>query len=226
MVLMHDRKAVAALHEPPPVETGHLSTRLDAVIVGRMGKWVWRFYWLMSLELVLVTPAFARPTQVILLRHAEKPADESDVHLSDRGRERARALVNFFTATPALTNTGLPTVLYATRMTRTGKSQRPRETLEPLAKHLRLTIQTPFLAADYAALARHVLTSPACDGKTVVLCWVHEYLPELAAAFGIKPVPRSWKSGVFDRVWVIHWKEERPELQIVPQRLLVGDTKR
>ena len=191
-----------------------------------MHKRAWKLPWLVVLALSIVVSGSARPAQVILLRHAEKPDDEFDLQLTERGRERARALVSFFTTAPALTNTGLPSLLFATKMTRTGKSQRPRETLEPLAAQLKLTIQTPYLAADYRALAHHVLTSPECDGKTVVICWVHEYLPELAAAFGIKPTPPAWKSRVFDRVWVIRWHEERPELQILPQRLLPGDAKR
>jgi len=191
-----------------------------------MHKRAWKLGWLVVLALSLVVPGSARPAQVILLRHAEEPDDESDVHLSERGRERARALVGFITTTPAVTNAGLPTALYANRMTRKGKSQRTRETLEPLATQLQLPIQTPYLAADYRELAYRVLTSPECDGKTVVICWVHEHLPELAAAFGIKPAPPSWKSRVFDRVWVIRWHKERPELQILPQRLLPGDAKR
>lgn len=191
-----------------------------------MHKRAWKFCWLVVFALSLVVSGAARPAQVILLRHAEKPDNEFDLHLTERGRERARALVGFITTTPAVTNAGLPSVLFATKMTHTGKSQRPRETLEPLAAQLKLTIQTPYLAADYRELARHVLTGPEYDGKTVVICWVHENLPELAAAFGIKPAPPSWKSRVFDRVWVIRWHEERPELQILPQRLLPGDAKR
>src|ERR1041384_2246752 len=78
--------------------------------------------------------AVARPAEIILLRHAEKPADPNDVHLSPLGEERARALASYLVTTPALTNAGLPTVLFATGWTRHNHSRRPFETLQPLAK--------------------------------------------------------------------------------------------
>src|SRR5512137_2536425 len=93
------------------------------------------------LALLLASTASARPAQVILLRHAEKPANEADDHLSEQGRERAQALVGFFTTNPAVTNRGLPSVLFAPLATRRGHSGRPAETLEPLAKQLRLPIR-------------------------------------------------------------------------------------
>lgn len=176
------------------------------------------------LALVLASSASARPAQVILLRHAEKPANEADIHLSERGRERAQALVGFFTSNPAVTNRGAPSMLFAPQVTHRGHSRRPGETLEPLAKQLGVSIRTPFLAADYARLAQQVLTSPECDGKTVVICWVHEYLPELATALGVKPTPPRWKDHVFDRVWIIHGREDKTKLKDVPQRLLPGDS--
>lgn len=177
------------------------------------------------LALVLASTASARPAQLILLRHAEKPANEADINLSERGRERAQGLVGFFTTNPAVTNRGLPAVLFAPLVTHRGHSRRPSETLEPLAKQLRLPVQTPYLAADYGRLAQHVLTNAEYDGKTVVICWVHEYLPELAATLGVNPMPPRWKDHVFDRVWIIHGRGEKAKLKDLPQRLFPGDTK-
>jgi hypothetical protein len=179
---------------------------------------------LLALVLASTACACARPAQVILLRHAEKPTNEADIHLSEQGRERAQALVAFFTTNPAVTNRGRPAVLFAPLVTHRGHSRRPSETLEPLAKQLKLPIRTPFLAADYARLAQQVLTSPECDGKTVVICWVHENLPELAGALGVKPTPPRWKDHVFDRVWVIRGRGDRTKLKDLPQRLLPGDS--
>ena len=176
--------------------------------------------------LASVQPVLARPAEVILLRHAEKPFDEFNVHLSATGRERARALVKFFTTTPALTTNGPPVALFATRPVSHGKSQRPQDTLKPLAKHLKLHILIPCTAAEYAALAKKVLDDPAYDGKTVVICWVHDYLPQLAEEFGVQPRPASWKSTVFDRVWVIAYRGEKALLTSLPQELLPGDSLR
>src|SRR5947207_1437256 len=87
-----------------------------------------------------VQPLLARPAEIILLRHAEKPPDESNVHLSATGKERAHALVQLFTNTPALTTNGLSVALFAARPLSRGHSKRPVETLEPLAKYLKLHI--------------------------------------------------------------------------------------
>ena len=39
---------------------------------------------------------FVRPEAILLNRHAEKPADEADVHLSPQGKKRADALPDLF----------------------------------------------------------------------------------------------------------------------------------
>jgi hypothetical protein len=176
------------------------------------------------LFLIAVETVWARPAQVILLRHAEKPRDESNVHLSERGESRARALVAFLTTKPAFVTNGLPVALFAPKSTSRGHSRRPYETLAPLAEHLQLSVQMPYGSSDYAALAKHVLSDPGLNGKTVIVCWIHDYLPALAKAFGVKPEPARWKSSVYDRVWVITYKDHRAGLADLPQKLLPGDS--
>jgi len=46
-------------------------------------------------------------------------------------------------------------------------------------------------------------------GKTVVICWTHEWLPELAAALGVSPKPSKWKNKVYDEVYVITYRDRR-----------------
>jgi hypothetical protein len=176
------------------------------------------------LSLMAAVSVSARPAQVILIRHGEKPADDAELHLSERGKKRAEALVDFFLTNPAMTNRGVPNVLIASKVTGNGHGQRPSETLQPLAEKLHLSVQTPFLAWDYAALAHQVLTSPEYDGKIVVICWVHEELTDLAAALGVK-LPPPWKGSVFDRAWVINWRGNKTKMKDLPQRLLPGDSK-
>jgi hypothetical protein len=155
----------------------------------------------------------ALPSEVILLRHGEKPLDPRNPDLSKAGFERAHMLASFLASTPGLTNRGLPDVLFATGWTRHDRSRRPYETLQPLAARLHRSIKRPFLADQYSALARHILTSRECDGAVVVVCWVHDYLPQFAEALGVRPRPPAWKGHVFDRVWVLTWPEGRAELK-------------
>lgn len=168
-------------------------------------------------------PVVAKPARVILFRHAEKPADENDIHLSERGRERARALVSFFATQFGVSTNLPPAALFATRQTRGAASLRTRETLEPLAIALKLPIHAPEKAADFALLARRLLESPDYDGKTVVVCWVHDELGDFARALGATPKPKDWKKDDFDRVWVISFKTNGIRCKTILQQLLPGD---
>jgi hypothetical protein len=135
----------------------------------------------------------ARPARVILLRHAEKPPDESTVHLSERGESRARALVALLEVGSVVGSNGPPAALFAPKFTRQGRSRRPYETLEPLAEHLKLSVQTPYGPSDYAALAKDVLS----DSRT----------PDIGvrkmSAFFLMTAPGS-------RTSVAGWSRERP----------------
>ncbi len=168
--------------------------------------------------------ATAQPARIILLRHAEKPADETEIHLSERGQERARALTAWATNSPAWGTNDRPAAVFACKPTLKAPSQRAIETITPFATRLQLPVQTPFSAKNYAALARQILNDPTLKGKTVVICWVHDELPQLAQSFGVKFGGDKWKKNVFDRVWLITYQDSGAVLNELPQQLLPGDT--
>lgn len=145
----------------------------------------------------------ARPAQIVIIRHAEKPADPADPHLSPKGVKRAQRLVSFITKDPAVLKFGTPVAVFATKTTKDDNGQRTQETVAPLAESLKLEVQTPFHGKQYAELARSILANPAYAGKTVIICWNHEEIPELAAALGVSPQPPKWKGSVFDQVYII-----------------------
>jgi len=147
-----------------------------------------------------------RPAQIILLRHADKPADANNPHLSRAGVKRAEELVSFITADPLMTRFGLPVAVFATQTTKDDDGQRTQETVAPLAKALKLPVQTPYLGKNFARLAKLILGNPAFAGKTVLICWNHESIPQLAAALGVRPEPPKWKARVFDQVDVITYR--------------------
>jgi hypothetical protein len=153
-----------------------------------------------------------RPAQIILIRHADKPADPEDPHLSQAGVQRAERFVSFVTTDPAMTRFGLPVAVFATRTTKDDNGQRTQETVAPLAKVLKLPVQMPFLGKDYAALAQLILADPAYVGKTVLICWNHEEIPRLSAALGVTPKPPKWKANDFDRVYVISYRDGKAVL--------------
>jgi hypothetical protein len=182
-----------------------------------------------SLVLVMgfsVLAACGQPTQVILLRHAEKPDDPAAVHLSSRGEERARALISLLGHGSPLTTNAPVAALYATRITKHDRSQRTGETLDPLAKHLSLRVNSLFSSDQYASLAASVLRNPAYRGKTVIVCWTHHDIARLAGALGVHPAPPPWKDKIFDRLWLITFPSSHAQLRDVPQHLLPSDAKR
>ena len=148
-----------------------------------------------------------RPAQIILIRHAEKPVDPEDPHLSPAGVKRAERLVSFITTDPTMTRFGLPVAVFATQATKHDNGQRTQETVAPLAQALNLPVQTPYLGKDFALLAKQILANPAYAGKTVLICWNHEEIPRLAAALGVTPEPPKWKGSVFDLVYVISYHD-------------------
>ena len=181
---------------------------------------------LILLLLLVAGTGLARPVRIILLRHAEKPPGESEASLSERGKVRARALAALLTTESVVATNGQPAALFAPKVTRTGRTLRPGQTLQPLGERLTLPVQTPYGARDYAALAKRILSDPALDGQTVVICWTHDYLPALAKALGVKPKPARWKASVYDRVWIVTYKGSKAVLSDLPQHLLPGDSTR
>jgi hypothetical protein len=154
----------------------------------------------------------ARPAHIILIRHAEKPADPDDQHLSPAGVQRAQRLVSFVTTNPAMVKLGSPVAVFATQATKHDNGQRTQETVAPLAKALKLPVETPFLSKDYAELANLILSTRAYNGKTVLISWNHEEIAKLAGALGVKPRPPKWKGSVFDKVYVISYDKRKPTL--------------
>jgi hypothetical protein len=154
---------------------------------------------------------------VVLLRHAEKPLDDTDADLSPRGRERAAALA---VRIPHLY--AGPRFLFASARSR--ESNRPVETLTPLASALKLDIDSRWKDDDFAGVAAEILGGKY-DGAIVAVCWHHGKLAELAHALGVKPKPGAWDGAVFDQFWEITYGAgDAASISKTPQKLLFGDS--
>ncbi|MGO9108026.1 MAG: hypothetical protein ACLP9L_02225 [Thermoguttaceae bacterium] len=160
--------------------------------------------------------ANAKPAQVIIIRHGEKPDQGDDLSL--KGRERAAALVPFFVSG----DKERPVAIYAQGPSNEHHSRRPMETVAPLARELKLEVKT-YHRNRYAEMVKEILARPEYDGKTVLICWHHKGIPDLATALGVV-APPDWTSQTFDRLWIIRLKDGKAILQDLPQRLLYGDS--
>jgi hypothetical protein len=161
------------------------------------------------------------PATILLIRHAEK-ADDSGNHLSPTGFERARQLPKLFMPTGARTDLPTPQFLFAAHAS--PHSDRPVETITPLAQALHLPINDTFLNEDYAHLAATLLSGKYA-GKIVLVAWHHGKTPQLATALGATPPYAPWPDQQFDRIWRIDYVNHKATLTDLPFALLPGDSK-
>jgi hypothetical protein len=156
---------------------------------------------LLARALILVAHAQDGPKNsvVLIIRHAED-ADSGD-GISSLGQKRADAYKNYFLNLTVDSKRLEPQLLFAAKDSK--KSHRPRLTVEPFAKAVKLKIDTRFgnnQSADLAAALR-----ADQQGKVILICWRHPYVPALLGALGANPktfLPNGkWPGSVYN--WVI-----------------------
>ena len=155
------------------------------------------------------------PKKIMVIRHAEKPVPEGANGVEADGRpagpdslsaigwDRARALVNFF-AVPTAERIERPDYVFAAAVE--VSSQRPRQTVSPLAASLRppsgagpaFNVQYP--KEDIAGVTTAVMSA----NGIVLICWEHRddsaTSREAVSAGGKSP---KWHGARFDVVWVL-----------------------
>jgi hypothetical protein len=135
---------------------------------------------------------------VLLIRHAEKPTDGPD--LSELGQKRAQAYVDYFQRLTLDGRPARPDAIFATKESKS--SNRPYETVQPLAQALGLTTQSDFKDDQFAEQAANLGNQV---GRTVLICWHHGMMPQLLQALGADPIrllpDGKWPSNEF--AWLI-----------------------
>ena len=136
---------------------------------------------------------------VLIIRHAE---DAGSGHgISPLGEKRAEAYKNYFLNFAVDSKRLELTVIFAAKDSK--KSHRPRLTVEPFAKAANLKIDTRFGNNQSADLAADLRANQ--QGKVILICWRHPYIPALLQALGANPesfLPNGkWPGAVFD--WII-----------------------
>jgi len=168
--------------------------------------------------------ASTAPKVIYIMRHAEKPlAEGKNPDLAMEGFKRAQALPYLFVAMPG--RTVLPPLLrpdfiFATAPSK--NSNRPIETVTPLAKLLHERIDADYQDIEAGPLAKQVLGGKYA-GKVVLICWHHGEIPHVAEALGVHGAPKKWDPDVFDQIWKIEYVDGRAEMSVVHEHLLPGD---
>src|SRR4030095_263244 len=136
---------------------------------------------------------------VLIIRHAEDAGSGDGI--SPLGEKRAEAYKDYFLKFTVDSKRREPQAIFAAKDSK--KSHRPRLTVEPLAKAAKLKIDTRFGNDQSADLAADLRANQ--QGKVILICWRHPYMPALLRALGANPesfLPHGkWPGAVFD--WVI-----------------------
>lgn len=181
----------------------------------------------LPLFFALLSPlAYARPSQVLIVRHGEDPRADGDVHLSPKGRRRAEALPQMFASRAEFNEQGAPVAVYAASPRKQSGSQRSIETCTPTAERFGLRLNSEFERDEPKKLVKEILRARDYDGKTVVICWTHDEIPEILERLGVEDGPEAWPKGVFDRVWKVKLARDEARFEDLPQNLLPGDSAR
>jgi hypothetical protein len=171
----------------------------------------------------------APPRIIYLMRHAEKPeGDKKDPNLTPVGYKRAQALPSLFVPQPNPAQPGTvtrPRLLHPDAVFATAESKhsnRPYETVTPLAKALHEPINNRYEDDDYASLAKEVLGGKYAN-EVLVIAWHHGQIPHLAQALGVTGAPKKWDDACFNQIWKIDYTSGTPVLTILEEGLLPGD---
>jgi len=153
---------------------------------------------------------------VLIIRHAEKP--DSGYDLSPAGYQRADAYPGYF---KGLVVDSQPLKLDYVFATADSKgSHRPRLTVEPLGKALRLQIDTRFTNKKFQEMVDEIQMKD--HGRRILICWHHGEIPNLVRALGADPdklLPEGkWPNDVFGWMLQLRYDENG--------RLIPGETRR
>ena len=120
-------------------------------------------------------------TTVLIIRHADKPAE--GMGLTPAGEARAKAYVQYFQPFKFQTEALKLDAIYAAADSK--NSRRPRITVEPLAQALGLAVNTNYKDKDYQSLINDLRARN--QAKNILICWHHGVMPEFLQAFGTDP---------------------------------------
>lgn len=157
---------------------------------------------------------------ILLIRHGEKPDDKTNINLTEKGRQRAAALAPYL-----LSTYGAPSAIYAMGQKKPTTSIRPIQTIQPTATASNLTMITRYDKDSYRGMATEILGHADYSGKTIFVCWEHNQLLKIAKKLGVpkNSIP-EWQKNDFDHLWKLTYVQDHYNLEVIPQKLLFGDS--
>ena len=88
-----------------------------------------------------------------------------------------------------------------------------------------MKINTTFVRDDFQSMVDEIRHKPEYEGHTVLICWEHKVIPEIAHSFETDAAPKTWPDETYDRTWIIKFEAgKKPTFVDLPQRLMYGDS--
>jgi phosphohistidine phosphatase SixA len=152
------------------------------------------------------------PGRILLMRHAEKTGKTDDIYLSTDGMKRAERLATYI---PQVF--GKPDYIYAAA--RSKRSIRSIETVKPLAATLGIEVQYHIEDKQFRSLVTEIFSKPEYRSKTIVICWHHGKLPEIASLLGAQKgsYPDPWPQDCFNLILDFRYDPKTDAPPIVAQ---------
>ena len=177
------------------------------------------------------------PSKIMFIRHGEKSLGPPPLGIKEDGTpnqhsltplgwERAGALIAFF-ASPTRDGILTPIHIYAAPPDKEAesagaqdidKSHRPVQTVTPLSRKLRLTLDTRFAVGEESSLVTDLKTRQG----VILVSWEHKHIPLIAGPLGAR-VPDKWPDR-YDLVWILDAQTDGTySFKVIPQLLLGTD---
>jgi hypothetical protein len=192
----------------------------------------------------------APPTKIMIIRHAEKPPNPPNTNgpwdvlvdgksgggesLIVPGWQRAGALNAFFAPHKSKPpNPGIATPDYIYAANPSGETQRPWETVTPLAAWLNYSQSSPQFNVSFSVGGGEpdLVNSVLALTGVVLICWEHDnIMPNIMSAINSAVKITNYSSipnpfpNVFDLVWVLDLNKNTYNWSSVKQHLMAGDS--
>ncbi|KAJ5266548.1 hypothetical protein N7478_009356 [Penicillium angulare] len=138
----------------------------------------------------------ARPN-VYFIRHGEKP-QHGGIGLSDDGLERAECIRDIFGS-----HSGYDIgYIMAQKPKKSGKRNRPYETVRPLAEDLDIKVDISCNRDDPKCVKKRIKKYKG-EGN-ILICWEHHRMTDLVEALGNEDAP-EYPDDRFDLIWTISY---------------------